>query len=244
MCSSDLSHLYRLNHPLAEALLSRAKSRELPPAEIEFNYADHEGKVSILEPHIGASGWLTMAQFSVNALDQAEDHLLCAGVTDTGQTLDRETVCRLLTLPGQTGKTVFPLSDVSQELDREIQREQQTLQRIVAARNARFFEDEVVKLDGWAEDLKVGLERELRELDRQIKEARRAATLALTLEEKLTGQKQIKTLEATRNHKRRSLFDAQDQVDVQREELIALVEGKLSQQSELTSLFTLRWSLT
>ena len=238
------SHLYRLNHPLAEALLSRAKSRELPPAEIEFNYADHEGKVSILEPHIGASGWLTMAQFSVNALDQAEDHLLCAGVTDTGQTLDRETVCRLLTLPGQTGKTVFPLSDVSQELDREIQREQQTLQRIVAARNARFFEDEVVKLDGWAEDLKVGLERELRELDRQIKEARRAATLALTLEEKLTGQKQIKTLEATRNHKRRSLFDAQDQVDVQREELIALVEGKLSQQSELTSLFTLRWSLT
>ncbi len=102
------AHLYRLNHPLAEALLLRAKSRELPPAEILFNYADHEGKVSILEPLIGASGWLTMAEFSVNALDQAEDHLLCAGVTDSGRALDTQTVCRLLTLPGQTGNTILP----------------------------------------------------------------------------------------------------------------------------------------
>ena len=35
---------------------------------------------------------------------------------------------------------------------------------------------EAEKLDGWADDLKVGLEREIKEIDRQIKEARRAAT--------------------------------------------------------------------
>ncbi|MDZ7581227.1 MAG: hypothetical protein U5R30_11550 [Deltaproteobacteria bacterium] len=67
---------------------------------------------------------------------------------------------------------------------------------------------------------KIGLECEIKELDRQIKEARRAATTALTLEEKLAGQKQIKALEAQRNQKRRSLFDAQDEVDLQREQLI------------------------
>ena len=80
-------------------------------------------------------------------------------------------------------------------------------------------------------------------MDRQIKEARRAATLALTLEEKLNGQKQIKALESLRNQKRRSLFDAQDQVDRQREELIAQVEGKLKQTSDLQTLFTIRWQL-
>jgi predicted nucleic acid-binding Zn-ribbon protein len=100
---------------------------------------------------------------------------------------------------------------------------------IISERNARFFEAEADKLDGWADDLKVGLEREIKEIDRQIKEARRAATTALTLEEKLAGQKQIKALEAQRNQKRRSLFDAQDQVDRQREELIAVIEGKLNQ---------------
>ncbi|MGB5012347.1 MAG: hypothetical protein WBO88_19120, partial [Candidatus Dechloromonas phosphoritropha] len=62
-------------------------------------------------------------------------------------------------------------------------------------------------------------------------------------EEKLAGQKQIKALEFQRNQKRRSLFDAQDQVDKQREELIAVIEGKLNQTTTLQPLFTLRWRL-
>jgi len=74
-------------------------------------------------------------------------------------------------------------------------------------------------------------------LDRQIKEARRAATAALTLEEKLIGQKQIKDLEAQRNQKRRSLFDAQDDVDRQREDLIGQIEGKLRQREKIQQLF-------
>lgn len=107
---------------------------------------------------------------------------------------------------------------------------------------ARFFAAEADKLDGWADDLKVGLEREIKEFDRQIKEARRAATTALTLEEKLAGQKQIKTLEGLRNQKRRTLFDAQDQVDKQREELIAAIEGKMNQRTRAEKLFSIRWT--
>ena len=89
--------------------------------------------------------------------------------------------------------------------------------------------------------MKLGLEREIKELDRQIKEARRASSVTLTLEEKLAGQKQIKALEAQRSQKRRSLFDAQDQVDKQREELIEHIEGKLTQNVAQSALFTVRW---
>jgi len=51
------------------------------------------------------------------------------------------------------------------------------------------------KIDGWADDLKVGLEREIKEFDRQIKETHSSAVAALTLEEKLEVQKQIRHLE-------------------------------------------------
>jgi len=77
-----------------------------------------------------------------------------------------------------------------------------------------------------------------------LKDARRAATAALTLEDKLTGQKQVKALEAHRNTKRRALFDAQDEIDAQRERLIAEIEGKLQQRTSLSELFAVRWSLT
>jgi hypothetical protein len=113
----------------------------------------------------------------------------------------------------------------------------------ISERNSRFFEAEAEKLDGWADDLKLGLEREIKELDRQIKEARRAATAALTLEEKLAGQKQIRALEAQRNQKRRSLFDAQDEVDRQREVLIKSIEEKLAQRVLLSHLFTISWRI-
>ncbi len=91
--------------------------------------------------------------------------------------------------------------------------------------------------------MKVGLEREIKELDRQVREARRAATTAPTLEEKLAAQKQIKAIEAQRNQKRLTLFDAQDQVGRQREELIAKIEGKLQQQLAASELFTIHWRL-
>jgi len=239
---SGEAHLYRLNHPLAEALLAQAKDRELPPAEIHFDFGLHDGKISQLEPFLGKTGWLTLSLFSVESLDQAEDHLIFAASTDDGETLAEETAARLLTLPGSVAGKSHPGSQTA-PLDAFVQQRQTGIQRIISERNARFFEAEADKLDGWADDLKVGLEREIKEIDRQIKEARRSTTTALTLEEKLAGQKQIKALESQRNQKRRTLFDAQDEVDRQREELIAQIEGKLVQKTQLEQLFVIRWTL-
>lgn len=119
------------------------------------------------------------------------------------------------------------------------------LRREVSERNARFFEEEAQKLDEWAEDMKVGLERELKEMDRQIKDARRpAAAITPTLEEKLAGQKALKALEQQRNQKRRTLFDAQDDLDRQRESLIQTIEGKLGQEITRKTLLFASWALS
>ncbi len=236
------AHTYRLNHPLAEGVIAQAKSRELQAAELRFNYDAHDGRISILKPLRGQSGYLSLSQLTIESLDQAEDHLIFAAVTDNGETLDEEAARRLLSLPGEAGQSI--LSTAPNELDAITHRRHTEIQRTIAARNAQFFEAETDKLDGWADDLKLGLEREIKEIDRQIKEVRRAATAALTLEEKLAGQKQVKALESQRNAKRRSLFDAQDEIDRRREHLIAEIEGKLQQQVAQTQLFTVRWKLT
>lgn len=236
------AHLYRLNHPLAEAIINRAKSRDLYPAEVQFNYAQYEGRVTILEPLIGQSGWLKTWVFTVESFDQAEDHLIIAAITDNGDILDYEMAKRLLSLPANIVKTPF-INQANGMLENNLQQQQSDIQKVISERNAHFFEAEAEKLDGWAEDIKMGLEREIKELDRQIKETRRASITALTLEEKLAGQKEIKLLESQRNQKRRSLFDAQDEVDRQRDELISKIEGKLQQRTELTQLFGIKWKI-
>ena len=235
------AHLYRLQHPLAEAVIGRAKSRDLPSAEVRFSYQDHVGKISALEPYVGQAGWLTLFLLTVESLDQGEDHLIFSAVTDAGAPLDEECAARLFALPG--GSTCLGESRAPEVVQAGIQDRQADIQRGISQRNARFFGAEAEKLEGWADDLKLGLEREIKEIDRQIKEARRAATGAPTLEEKLAGQKRIKGFESQRNDKRRSLFEAQDKVDQQRDELISTIEGKLTQTTGLEELFTIRWTL-
>jgi ERCC4-related helicase len=235
------AHTYRLNHPLAEAIIAQAKSRDLPPAEIQFNYDAHDGRISILKSLRGQSGHLALSQLTIESLDQAEDYLIFAGTTDAGQSLEGDIAHRLFSLPGNAEDSLVAM--IPDQLDTIAQRRQTEIQCIISERNAQFFEAATDKLEGWSDDLKLGLEREIKEIDRQIKEARRAAKVALTLEEKLTGQKQIKSLESQRNAKRRSLFDAQDKVDEEREELIKTIEGKLTQSVEVKKLFTVRWTV-
>jgi hypothetical protein len=240
---SGEAHLYRLNHPLAEAVIDQAKLRDLPSVEVLFDYSSRTGKVSLLEPLIGNSGWLTVSRLSVEALDQGEDHLILAGITDLGAALDDQIAAKLLRLSGRVTAEQTAPDSITGALSGQTTQRQTAIQRDISERNAQFFAAEADKLDGWADDLKLALEREIKELDRQTKEARRAAATALTLAEKLAGQKQIRALELQRNDKRRSLFDAQDRVDKQRDDLIHDMESKLSQTTSLTTLFTIRWTL-
>lgn len=235
------AHLYRVGHPLADAVIRTARERELERAEISFSYQDHEGKVSALEPYIGQSGWLTASRYTVDSLDQTEDRLILAAHTETGEPLDKSMARRLLSLPGTILQELT--GTVPATLDEITHKEQARIGREISERNAAFFEAEATKLDNWADDLKVGLEREIKDIDRQIKEARRAASAALTLEEKLAGQKQIKALETHRKEQRRNLFDAQDKIDDNREILIGKIEGKLKSESSEEELFTILWRL-
>jgi len=61
--------------------------------------------------------------------------------------------------------------------------------------------------------------------------------------EKLAREKEVKALESQRNAKRRALFDAQDDIDRRREQLIAEIERKLQQRVSQKKLFSIRWSL-
>jgi hypothetical protein len=239
---SGEAHLYRLSHPLAIQVLDKAKSRELPPAEVVFDYAGYGAKIAALEPYVGQRGELLLSLFTVESLDQAEDYLLFAAVNAAGEMLEEDTAKRL---PSLKASSVSPLPAplLSEKLQIQAEHRKTDIQRSISERNARFFEIEAEKLDGWADALKVARELEIKDMDRQIKEAKRAATLALSLEEKLAGQKQIKALESLRNGKRRALFDAQDEIDRRREQLISDIEGKLVQKVTSESLFMIQWKL-
>jgi hypothetical protein len=113
----------------------------------------------------------------------------------------------------------------------------------IAERNGNFFDHEVDKLDNWAEDVKKALELDLRKLDIDIKTAKTNAKKILNLDEKLSAQREIKDWEKKRNEMRKRLFETQDDVELRKEKLLESVESRLTQQSKLEPLFTIRWRI-
>jgi superfamily II DNA or RNA helicase len=238
---SGEAHLYRFHHPLAEAVIQQAKSRELSAVEVRFSYEEHAGKVSALEPFVGKSGWLTLSAFTVESLDQAEDHLIFGAVADDGTPFDDECASRLFTLPG---KVIGPCSSTAPKTAEDaIQHRQVAIQCTISERNARFFQAEADKLDGWADDLKLGLEREIKALDREIKERRREAHQAALLETKVDLHRRVKELEKRRADRRQGLFEAQDSVDSRKDALLTNIENRLNQSVRIEELFTIRWGI-
>ncbi len=234
------AHLYRANHPLAEAVLQRAGSRPLPAATLRFDYEAYMGKISAVEELRGKSGWLAVACYTIESGDQPEDHLVASALTDDGCPIDQKTIERLFSLPA----TTIPLSgDAPRALDELMAERTRAVDGQVTERNLRFLDAESEKLDSWADDLKLGLEVQLKDVDVHIREAKQRARTALTLEEKLTGQREVKALEAERRDKRRALYQEQDRIDGDRDALISAVEGRLKQRATSEGLFTVRWEV-
>ncbi|PHQ34785.1 SNF2-related protein [Rhodopirellula bahusiensis] len=230
---------YRQGHPLATAIIESAIQRKLDSATLNFNYSAYGSVVSVLEPLLGQSGWLELSKLTINSLD-VEEFLLLTGVTDDGTVLDADVCGKLLSIPATVEDSVAgSLPDLSASRDTEMTKRV----REVEQRNMKHFDEEVLKLDHWSDDLKQGLEREIKELDKEIREARKVAALAASLAEKLEAQKQIKSLESNRKEKRKRLYEAQDEIDNRRDELIGQIEVQLGQQKSVSNLFTIRWAL-
>ena len=232
-------HFYRSDHPLALRAIQDAIERKLSAAQITVDYTGSGSIVSMLKPFVGQSGWLELSKLTVESFE-TEEHLILVARTDAGQTLDAEMCQKLMLIPAAIdGDRPGKSPDLSASREEEVKRHLGQIEQ----RNVTFFDEEVIKLDRWSDDLKQGLEREIKEIDKEIREARKAAALAQSLRAKLEGQKQIKALESTRNRKRRELFDAQDAIDVQRDELIAKIEKQMRQRTRVLPIFSLRWEI-
>jgi ERCC4-related helicase len=236
----DDAHIYRPGHPLAERILSEVKSADLPVAELIFDYSQYGKIISPLKELVGTCGTLRVAQLTIDSFE-IEDSILVTGVKDDGELIEEDIARKLFLLSADVKE---PSGQAQNDIVQEKEAEKiNILTANIADRNSEFFEDEVDKLDKWAEDVKKSLEIELRQLDIDIKTMKTSAKKVLQLAEKVKLQREIKDLEKKRNDMRQKLYQSQDEVDVKKEGLLARVEAQLKQKTTLKTLFTIRWKV-
>lgn len=236
------ANLYRVGHPLAQQVINKYKDKALPLKELVFDYTNSKVNISILKDLVGKSGYLTLKNISVHSFED-EDYLIFSAYCDDGTEIDREQ-CEKLFLLNVCGINDTAVNPDMDKLNAYIEVQKQGYLDLISERNVTFFDEEMLKLDKWAEDRKNSLEIALKQLDKDIKTQKTEAKKISKLEEKVNVQREIKDMEAKRNKMRRELFESQDIVDKQKEELINQIEAKLNQTVTENEIFTIKWRLS
>ncbi|MCC7428679.1 MAG: DEAD/DEAH box helicase family protein [Alphaproteobacteria bacterium] len=233
-------HRYRLGHPLAQHILSIAASRKLDGADIVFDYTAWPQKAVAIEPFIGKRGTLVAHKVSVRGADD-QDHIILAAMTDDGARLDPKAAMRLFELPAhKNGAAALSLPESIREA---VEGQRQSILDELAARQSAWFDDEMEKLDNWAEDKRAGLKADLKELDDEIKALKKEIRQTGNLPDKLALQRKARSLETKRDDAWRAYDAAAKEIEVQKDGLLDQVEERLGQSVSDEELFAIRFEV-
>ncbi len=236
------SHAYRINSNLGEHVVNIAKSRELPMASITFDISNNLIRVSALESFIGQAGYALVSKISVDSFER-EEYLLSSAITEDGTALNNEFTEKLFSLKSVNEEKIIISQANITRLNTNIEQQEAQVHKEIDFKNNNFFDSEINKLEKWADDLKISLEVELKNIEKEIS-TRRIEQIKLTdLAEKVIFQRETAHLEKKRNKLKRKLYDEQDAIQERKDALIDNVAQKLSQDTKTKELFIINWKL-
>ena len=232
---SDSVQHYRISHPLAEQVIEHCKTLIVENCSVVFNYSNQPKKISMVEEIIGCSGIMQAKHLTIDSFERQE-FILLRGIAENGVVLDHE-VCQQILTNLEAMHTKIEQMQVYNSLELLFDNDILQITSESAKLNNQYFDEETEKLDKWADDLKLSLEKQIKDLDAEIKLRKAEAKKLSDLEAKLKEQRVIKELEKKRSEKRRDLFDAQDEVDNRKESFLNDVESRLKQSTTIKDIF-------
>lgn len=231
----------RREDPLYEAWLEESLSMELLPATIRFHHQDSERNISFFNTHPGLKGELSIDKMTYDGLSH-EEHLVFTVIPEDDMEMDEEILNNMLCLPAEiVGDYPIESPELIQLRDKRlgVQRE-----RIEEA-NKQFYLEECNKLDAYSDDLKEGLKRKRKELDKQIKEKEKICreSTSLPLDQIVAMKDEIFKLKDRKKKMQREIYQQEDEIDMQRDKLQEEIREKLNGTTEVNHIMTISFEI-
>jgi ERCC4-related helicase len=238
----DDVNIYRVGHPLAQMVINSCKNNEFENGGIEIDLSGATKKIAVLDKFKGKQGWLQASLLSLSSFE-LEEYLLISCTTSEGEVIPGEIASKFFNLPQKTIEVSSAPDILIEKIEQQLLAEKQEVISEAQERNSEYYNEEIDKLDKWADDMKLSLEKEVKDLESEIKLRKAESRKIVDLKLKVKLQREIKDLEKKRNEKRKNLFEAQDQIDDRKEKLLNDIESRLEQDIQLKKLFTINWNL-
>jgi len=232
----------RRDDPMCQEWLSKTMTVPLQSIAIRFDHTNSQAhRISFLENHPNLRGILSVDKLIYSGFD-TEEHLIFSVVTEDGTEVDNDMVNRIMELPatiiGEVGGEVAEVDALRQA---NTEKQKSEIERM----NKEYFLAECAKLDAFSEDLKDGLQQQLKDLNKVITEKKRLfkASTDKSLAEMLEIKEEVSRLEEKRKKLRREIYEREDEIDTQNERLQDEIRAKLEGGSSLEHIMTISFEI-
>lgn len=232
------AHSYRINSPLGESIINHSKNKKLPLQTLCFDLTSHRAKISLLEPLKGKQGVMTLFKLRIDSFE-TEEYLLANALTSDGEVIDSETMLKIF----EVNATIeAPRTNDALQHKLTLQEEAliTTIRESSEERNGVFFNQEIEKLDKWADDQLLERERELKELRKEIASKRTQSSTAPT-QLKLKIQTEIRTLEKKQSTLKREMEEAEEIIFEKRSAIIERLADSINSGEQIEHITTFFW---
>ena len=236
------AHTYRLNSPLGEEVIDRAKQRELSLTKLIFDLTHNKYKISVLDKYKNKRGFLKATKISINSYD-TEEYVIITALTSDYKVLNEEVATKLLSLEASQSTRISIDTSDTEKLKYEYLKQKDIILQENEATNQTHFINQSSKLFKWAEDKLASIEKELKDTKAKIKELNRQTLATENIREQTDIQLQIKAQERKRRKIQREIFDIEEEIEEQRDELIEELKKAKEQTITTNELFTIQWEI-
>ncbi|MGH4051269.1 MAG: SNF2-related protein [Clostridium sp.] len=236
-------HFLRGEHPLCKQLINNSKKRLLEVSKVIFDYKNSGRKISYIDNMNIKTGWFVLDKLTNDALE-VQEYLLITALCDDGTLIDSDISGRIIEFPIVNSFQCI----IKAPLNIDIYREQSKINtlKVIEKENIKFYIDECKKLDDWSEDLKLGLERELLDVDREISEKKKAKNDlvdTISMETMIIMQAEINKLSKLRTKKQKEMFDERDKIDEENLVLQRQMQEKVKGKVTVDKIFTVQFEI-
>lgn len=235
------SEVFKLSHPLANEMIVRAKETATAFSVVTFHYSSNNSKISILKQFIGQSGWLAFRILRSKALNDIEEHILLAVVSDQGEELDDDFARRILTVNATVSDLISLIEP--EHVKSLIEFKQRQLLESLELKTGEYLTVEIQKIENWAEDNRHELQRNLSQLDKEIEEKNQEFMRERNIRQKLAIQHEKDQLIEKRDRSWREFDDKREDLKRSKNNLIQSLYHLADRELEVVDEYVIQWKI-
>lgn len=237
---TDAKH-YRIQSDVAQKLLAKAKNEVTEKAHLTFDLTSSPIKYRELEELKGAKGLIKISNLAVTSEIEEHDTLIMTGLTKENKILTEQNIRDLFNASVQVDK--FSKLDAT-SLEKQHQKNKKEKLDYLEKTDAAFMQREFTKFENWADDKIRALELDLKEERQKLRDLEREQHKENILAAELIDlQDKISKIKRKYNRLRQEIYDREDEINNQRDSMIAEAKGKLTRTIKEEELFTVSFEI-